>query len=43
MVVIGEMRDKGALEIQHGKRETSWLDTVDELQVKQRSMSEDKN
>ena len=36
VVVIGEVCDKGAPEIWHGKRETSRLDTIDKLQAKQR-------
>ena len=43
MVVIGEICDKSAPEIWHGKHESGWLDTADELQAKQRLMSKIEN
>ena len=43
MVVIGEVRDKGALEIQHGKYETGRFDTSARKQAIWETMFEEEH
>ena len=43
MALIREIHDKGALEIQHGKRKVGRLDTADKQKAIWKIMSEDKS
>ena len=43
MVVIVELRDKGAPQIQHGKRKVSRHDTIDKQQAIRKTKSKDKD